>query len=388
LEDFVDLLEQTGVGVATCTAGDVDLETPEGRLVARITGAVARKESEDKSRRLRRMMVELVENGKPNGGARPFGYQRAGARPVRKGDVDTRHLVVDPDEAPVAREIVERVAAGETLTGVARVLNERGVPNGRGNPWSITNVRNIALNGRYAGLRMHKGDEAGRGDWPAVVDEATWRRARALLTAEDRPKRRTARRYLLSGSLLRCGKCGQPLRSRPMHGRGGPVPVYACRPSTQGGCGGVTVRAEPVERLVADAVIAAVEAPGFARMLQRRSAANPKAVSDAAKVERQMEQLADAFGAGAITMAEWTRAREPLARRLAEAHAQLTVDTAEAAVGRYAGQGDALAKAWPDLALDRQQAIVRSVVEAVVVAPTGRAGNRFDPSRVSITWRH
>ena len=58
------------------TAGEFDLCTPEGRLTARIVGSVARKESEDKSRRIRRKHVELAKAGKVSGGGRrPFGFE-------------------------------------------------------------------------------------------------------------------------------------------------------------------------------------------------------------------------------------------------------------------------------------------------------------------------
>ena len=50
LEVFIDLVERRRVHRAVVTGGDYDLTTPDGRLSARIVGAVARKESEDRSR--------------------------------------------------------------------------------------------------------------------------------------------------------------------------------------------------------------------------------------------------------------------------------------------------------------------------------------------------
>ncbi len=67
LEGFIDLVERTGVRVAVVSGGDYDLTSPEGRLAARIVGAVARKESEDRSRRVRRKHLELAEQGMPAG---------------------------------------------------------------------------------------------------------------------------------------------------------------------------------------------------------------------------------------------------------------------------------------------------------------------------------
>ena len=51
LEEFIELCQSTRTKLAT-VSGDVDLSTHEGQLLARITGAVARKESDDKSRRI------------------------------------------------------------------------------------------------------------------------------------------------------------------------------------------------------------------------------------------------------------------------------------------------------------------------------------------------
>ena len=63
LEALIDLVERSGIRVAVVTGGDYVLTTPEGRFTARIVGAVARKESEDRSRRVRRKHLELAEQG-------------------------------------------------------------------------------------------------------------------------------------------------------------------------------------------------------------------------------------------------------------------------------------------------------------------------------------
>src|SRR5262245_66580541 len=100
LEDFIDLCQRQKVKLAT-VSGDVDLSTHEGQLIARIQGAVARKESDDKSRRIRRKHEELATAGKVSGGgSRPFGFE-ADKRTVR------------PEEAEVIREGARRTLAGD-----------------------------------------------------------------------------------------------------------------------------------------------------------------------------------------------------------------------------------------------------------------------------------
>ena len=222
LEDFVTLIEVTGAKVVSVTGGDYDLDTSDGRFKARIMGSVAVKESEDKSRRLRRMHAEKITKGEPNGGGRPYGYQRDRMTP-------------EPAEAAVVVEVVERIAAGQTLTAIAKDLNVRGVPTARGARWTIANVRRMALNPRYIGRRVHEGRDAGPAVYPGLVDEATWRRANALLRDPARPQRRTARRYLLGGALTICGNCGEPLRSKQLYGRNGDgAATYGCRSTDRG----------------------------------------------------------------------------------------------------------------------------------------------------------
>src|SRR5687767_13997920 len=76
LEEFFEACDTAGVSHLASVTGDVDLGTDDGRFMARILGAVARKESDDKSRRIRRKALELAQAGKiGGGGTRPYGYE-------------------------------------------------------------------------------------------------------------------------------------------------------------------------------------------------------------------------------------------------------------------------------------------------------------------------
>jgi len=65
LEEFIDVIDVSGAQVAMVETGSYDLTTSDGRFVARTLGNVAKKESEDKSRRVRRKLQDNVKNGKP-----------------------------------------------------------------------------------------------------------------------------------------------------------------------------------------------------------------------------------------------------------------------------------------------------------------------------------
>src|SRR5665213_2299064 len=70
LEQFIILIESTGADVRTVTGGDYDLSTSDGRAMARVVGAFARKESEDKSRRIKSQKRQRANDGKRVSGGR------------------------------------------------------------------------------------------------------------------------------------------------------------------------------------------------------------------------------------------------------------------------------------------------------------------------------
>ena len=73
LEEFFEVCDAAGVRDLASVTGDTDLGSNDGRFTARILGAVARKESDDKSRRIRRKHLELAQAGQlSGGGSRPY----------------------------------------------------------------------------------------------------------------------------------------------------------------------------------------------------------------------------------------------------------------------------------------------------------------------------
>jgi len=376
LEFFIELIESTGCAVVSVSGGDYDLSTSDGRFKAGIMANVARKESEDKSRRLRRKHAQLAEQGKSNGGPAAYGYRRIKEGP-HKGT-----LVVEPDEALVVREVFERIGAGQTLTRVADELSARQ-PASR--PWTIHSVRRTALNGRYAGIRLHNGVEVGKGEWPSIVLESEWRRCVALLKDPSRAQRRSPRRYLLTGGLIVCGACGAALRSMQHHGRGKvPVPVYICPATSQGGCGGVMITAPRVEELVAEALFARVESPAFARALEHHAGGDLKAAAQVTRLEADVHELEEAHASGAVSLREYVKFRDALQARLGDARSRLGGDVAHTTTGRYAGRTGALRTWWASGTLDERQAVLRAVIGRVVVDRTTKRGKVFDARRVRV----
>src|SRR6188472_4146785 len=68
LEEFFDDCKAAGVDDLASVTGRINLADPDGQFQARILGAVAKKESDGKSRRIRRKHEELAAAGRLSGG--------------------------------------------------------------------------------------------------------------------------------------------------------------------------------------------------------------------------------------------------------------------------------------------------------------------------------
>ena len=373
LEEFIDVLDAAKVTAVRFVAGDMDLGTSDGLLIARIQAAVASNESASKSRRVRRKLDEIAQRGMPHGTPRPYGYE-----PDR--------MTIRTSEARIVQQIVSRYLAGESLRSIARSLTDAGVPTSSGGPWESSAVKRILSSPRYAGLRTHRGQVVGKAAWPAIITDDEHRRV--LLRLEERKVsgRRAPRRYVLSG-MLRCGRCGGRLFSAARVERR----RYVCMsgPDHGGGCGKMTITATPVEELIADAVLYRLDTPELAAALAAEHAGTTELaqVSEVLAADKaQLEELSQLYAARRITAAEWMTARSPIQARIDAAERRLAKASNHTDLVHVIGQGGRLRTEWPTLNLDRQAAIIAAVLDHAVVT-TARRGPTFDPARVSPVWR-
>lgn len=133
LEAFIDLVDGRGIVIQTVKAGEVDPNTPTGKMVLRMLGAQARFEVEHKADRIKRKMTELAEQGRRNGGTRAFGYDQH--REMITGRERITSETINDVEAKIIRELADRVLHGASLRELCRDLNERRVPTANGQQW-------------------------------------------------------------------------------------------------------------------------------------------------------------------------------------------------------------------------------------------------------------
>jgi site-specific DNA recombinase len=375
LESFIDLCARLQLTNVASVSGDIDLTRADGQFHARILAAVARKESDDKSRRIRRKHEELAVSGKVSGGgSRPYGYE-----------VDK--VTVRPAEAAIVQECAQRLLAGEPVLSIVRSLNERGVASASGGKWAPQSLRRVLASPRISGQRAHHGEIVATAEWPEIISVEDGVAIRALLANPQRRTNKAARRYLLGG-LLACSYCGERLVARP---RSGGKRRYACAKGEGfSGCGKTYINADDVERFVTEAVLHRLDSAELQRAMERRERSAPDSErwwQETEATQAQLAELATAYGDREISMDEWKAARKPIEQRLTAARKQLAKVSRRNVLDAYIGNGAGLRAEWEALDLSQQHAIVAAVVDSVVVGPARRGYNRFDESRLDPRWR-
>jgi site-specific DNA recombinase len=351
--------------------GTADLESPEGKLFARVNTLLGAYEVEKVRLRVRRKMADNAEKGVPPGGVAGFGF-------------NPDKVSVNEAEAVLIKEAASRVLAGDALAAIVRDWNDRGELM-RGRLWRPSSLRRVLLAPRTAGLRGHQGEIVGRLRGPAgetvpeILDRATWERVGKLL---NRPSRRTAGsvdQKLLTGIAL-CSKCGEGLN----HKWDAKGPRYFCRH-----CHGTLVASDHLEALVVAAVLEAVDRPALRDAVRREQEADGIAdtVGQIAELEASLADLAHELGEGRLTMAEWKAARAGIEKRLRRLRADLEREEDGSALSAWVGRGGALREAWDDLSHGQRRAIIGAVFESLTILPAVRGKNRFDPERVKILWK-
>lgn len=365
LEEFIDLADRHGTALAT-VSGELDLGTPAGRLVARLLGAVARNEVEQKGARQKRANLQSAQSGHMRHSRRPYGYEDDG-RTTRS------------EEARQVQDAARRVLAGATLSEVVGTLNREGIPTSTGGRWTVTQLRRVLTNPRYAGLATYKREVVASGNWPAILDVGVHQ---ALVGRLTDPSRRTAtstaRKYLLSG-LAVCGRCGETMFASPMGVKPHYYMVYRCRTSH------LARRLDLVDELVTETVIARLALPDALELLVDDNRPDAEGLrQEALGLRSRLDQLAVDFADGAITSSQLRTASERLRGRLKAVEAGQADASRPHVLATVAGAQDVRA-AWGRLSLGERRAVIDTLM-TVRILPAGK-GVRFSPEHVEITWR-
>ncbi len=365
VEQLIEILECHRVPLAT-VSGEVDLSTPYGRAVARIFGAIARQEVEQKGARQARANLQRAQTGAARVTRRPFGYEADG---VSVRDVEAAHL----------QAVAGKVLAGSTLAACAAELNRDGVATSTGAAWRLTTLRRVLMNPRYAGLTTYRGLPVSRAQWPAILTED---QHVALVARLTDPARRTqtgtTTKYLLTGICV-CGACGARMFASPTGRKGRYWQVYKCQASAH-----LTRRMEYVDELVTEAVVARMARADAAKLLGPEAPDLEVLREEAVALRRRLDELSDAFADGLTTVGGHRRAAERVRVRLDAIERERATAAGGSPLEPLIGVEDVRA-AWAALSLAGKRAVIETLM-TVTIRPAGK-GARFKPDQVQLDWR-
>lgn len=362
-ELLIELYEKYGVLIHYANTNDNDLSTARGRRRARDDAARDAEEVEELAERVSRTARQRAEEGRGNGGTRPFGWR-----------VDDRRKL-DPKEHAVLVEMADRVLSGESLHSVAEDLNRREVKTVKGAPWSPTSIRGILTNPRLVGVRMYKGEEVGPADWEPALPQETYDRLRMLLLDKTRRIAMSNKvRNLLTGIAL-CGECGQTVAAKVQINESGRRRRYYCA-----ACNLYRTQA-PIDAMVEAAIIE------YLRNLGPEPArdTDPEVV---ARIEMLQEKIRDtqaAFAADDVmTAADLLEVLRPLKEQLRFEERKVKRKTRSVEVTEASGP-DA-EKRWRSLPLGVQRLIISELIEVKIMRQV-RGKHGFDPDSVKLSER-
>jgi DNA invertase Pin-like site-specific DNA recombinase len=394
---FIRWLRDHGVAILSVQE-NLDDTTPEGQFMIGQFLNMAELYGAQIGRGWKAVIDKRARAGYHHGGA-PLGYRKLPDHPV---------MQPDPVMGPVITEVFRRFVAGESTGALMRYVASK-----RGRPFKREQIRDILCNPVYCGKvalwadHHHRHWSAvpvflGDGLHEALVDEATFRRARRQLEINSG----TAPRHLdPSHSLVRIVRCGAPgcgrqLRKSIDRRRPGgrrstekPVPTVMrlhcpaiAAYDGERGCVGVGSPPQAdIEAYVLDQVTRYVERLKSDRMAQaewRGRTARGKA--DAVRGERELVRIRQEM---AKLTKGWQRDivpdliyEENMAElRAAEKEMVAQIGASEEVAERppareWVDIAGRLLAMWPDLTVPQRNTALRRVVKMVTVGPPAYRG--------------
>jgi DNA invertase Pin-like site-specific DNA recombinase len=385
LERFIEIAEAARISIKTVQAGELDLSTSAGRMVARILGSVARQESEHTGERRVRACMQKAQRGRWETGNRPFGYgARAKCRDAECGCNEYHHIGVPGQplepEATALRDAVADVLEGKSIQQVAREWNAAGLTTTKGVAWRAPRVRRVLVNPRYAGLKVYRGKVVAgvTGDWTPLIDTDTHQRLVAYLGDPSRVTTTSWERRHPGSGLYRCGVCGATMKS---HRGGGPSQrrAYVCRDR---GC--VMRNAAFLDEHVANEIVERLSRPDADLLIADRGVDVGELQDARAALVTKLDQLVELLDDGVL---DGPKAREKAAEYkagLAKIDGQLAGITRVSPAAAMLASGEDLRVRWEKMDPTLRSQVIKELV-VVRVLPSKR-GPGFHPDSVDITW--
>jgi DNA invertase Pin-like site-specific DNA recombinase len=377
LERFIDIAEAARVSIKAVKAGELDLSTSAGRMMARILGSVARNESELKSERrvlanTRRASDGTWRRDQP----RVFGYTQAGE-------------VLEPEATAVAQAITD-VLAGTSLRAIAKRWNaaELTTPKRKkrgGGEWNNHTVRRALIKPCYAGLRVYQGKVVGQGTWTPLIDKDTHDGLIAFLSDPSRRSHLSFERKHQGSGVYLCGVCGGRLyaRDRPVY--------YRCKPGDrevdENGqkIDHVARKGEPLDAYITALVLGVLRRDDIASRLSPRPDLDVAALrARRIGIQSRLSDLAAMFARAEIDAEQLRRGTADLREQMAGIDKVLAQAAGTSPAIVFLDGDDDLETRWAALSPDLKGKVINELM-TVTVMPAPRGGTKvFDPTYIQI----
>lgn len=363
-EALIDLAVEHRISYAFVASPSFDLNSADGRMIARILVAADAAEAQRISERVTARSLQRAQSGGNNGGPRAFGIS-----------ADGKSLV--ESEAERIKDWYTRIQGGTKLFTLAAEANtgETKIPSVNGKPWRPHVIRRILLNERNAGLRfLEVKDE----DDPnlSVIKEFTTPHKEIvsreiyddvvrILTDDSRRTNHvgTARRHVGTGLFI-CERCARTVNTgQDQRGR----TVYRCL-----GCFR-TWRAEPINDWIDELIEGILGKPDFAEILKRPAVPGIDTVALHAErkaIRGRLDAMAakHVLGQG-VTESQMLAANEAANARITEISSMLADAGRVSPLVAVAGADDPV-RAYRDLKdLGRKQSVIRSLIRVQLGEP-------------------
>ena len=234
-------------GVRLMSAMESIADGPEGIILESVLEGMAEYYSANLSQNVLRGMRLRAECAGYLGGTIPLGYKLS----------PDKTFVIDPDTAPVVKQIYTRYASGRTIREIMSELNLTGYKTSKGKPFAYDSLHRILTNAKYIGKYEHMGIVLNDAI-PRIIDDITFKKVQQRIEknkhAPASAKANTT--FYLTGKLF-CGKCGSSMVGDSGTSKNGnPHYYYTClERKRKHGCKKKSVRKDMIEKLVTDITI-------------------------------------------------------------------------------------------------------------------------------------
>ncbi len=242
-------------------ADNADTDSESYGTMRLFTSAYNEMYVKDISAKIRRTLAYKREQGQFIGSFAPYGYAI--------DPQDKHHLIIDPQTAPVVRQIFQMYAEGHGYRSIVLYLNEQDIPspsaykrqngshyvNSNADSstakglWTQSTIARILTNEMYTGTLVQgkshhisyknkKRRQVAPDEWvripdahEAIVDAETWARTQERLQSHTRVGKRSQEISPLSGK-VKCAVCGRPMKRNVYYNRAKTIRYYGLQCAT------------------------------------------------------------------------------------------------------------------------------------------------------------